>query len=545
MFKPKILIVDDRRENIAALESLVGSDDTEILSATSGVDALALLIDNEFALALVDVQMPGMDGFELARLMRSAARSKTVPIIFVTASQGDQRQVFAGYEQGAVDYLLKPIDPHIVRSKVQIFVELARKNQLLKEQSKALQEKLTEVDALRESAEAANKAKSRFLANMSHEIRTPLGAVLGYAELMRHDQSETERRSCVEAITRNGQLLLQLLDDILDLAKIEAAKLQVELTNLKLRELLLDLRSIHEHRAAEKGLALAFIPIGNLPETIHSDPLRLKQALSNLIGNAIKFTDKGKVEVRIRCDGPLDHARLKFEISDTGRGLSAAEAGRLFRPFVQADSSTSRQFGGTGLGLAIARELARILGGDVILIDSARGLGSTFGLSISPGLVSSSSLVDGRMLLGEIGLGKGGGKVVEFPRLDGLRILVVDDAHDNRELITRILKLAGATTEMASDGREAVTKAMDNGFNVILMDIQMPGTNGYEATRELRDRGYSKPIIALTAHAMREELERCVAAGCNKTISKPVSRLELLQSILEYAHFSGAHASHA
>lgn len=535
MNKTKILLVDDRPENLIALESLIASPDLTTLSAASGNDALALLIDNEFALALIDVQMPGMSGFELARLMRSAERSKAIPIIFVTASLGEDGVVFSGYEKGAVDFLFKPLNAHVVRSKVRVFVELDQKSRQLREKTESLAEKLREVEGLHQQAEAANHAKSRFLANISHEIRTPLGAVLGYAELLKmEDLAPEERRQNVDAITRNGQLLLALIDDVLDLAKIEAERIEIEPKSVTLRDLLDDLRSVHGHKATEKGIALTVTAGGMLPRRVRTDPLRLKQILHNLVGNAVKFTDRGRVDVAVQCEGLPDQARLRFTVSDSGRGMTAAEAGRLFQPFMQADASTSRKYGGTGLGLVISKQLARLLGGDVILSSSAEGVGSTFTLTIDAGREGALDLAaDGAAIDADAAAARPRAAAA-LPRIDGTRVLIADDARDNRHLISRILTLAGGIVETAEDGDEAVRRALGGTFDVVLMDIQMPGTDGYTATTTLRAAGFKAPIIALTAHALREELERCLQAGCDESLSKPVNYRLLLETIVRH-----------
>lgn len=529
MKKTKILIVDDRGENLLALSNLLSSEDVEIITAASGMDALALLLEHEIALALLDVQMPQMNGFELARLMRAGSRSRHVPIIFVTASQGTSEQIFEGYEHGAVDYLLKPLDPHVVRSKVRVFLELEQKTKALAQKSLDLAAKLQEVEALKDAAETANQAKSRFLANMSHEIRTPLGAVLGYADLLR-DQSATpeEREVSLAALTRNGQLLLRLIDDVLDLAKVEAERLDVDLQPVAMSELLADVRAVHAHRAEQKGITLKLVPKGLLPKTVITDALRLKQILNNIVGNAIKFTARGGVEVQISYD-PQKKAGLRFEVKDSGIGLSAEQAVRLFTPFMQADSSTRRKFGGTGLGLVISRQLAQLLGGDVVLSQSGTGAGSTFVIAVNAGKEAPKTLVAGTELLTSP-LGAGSTESIAIT-LGGLKVLVADDAPDNRLLISRMLRFAGAQVETAEDGSEAIEKALKGRFDMILMDLQMPGTDGYEATEKLRRLGFDKPIIALTAHAMKDELERCLEAGCDEHLSKPVNRRILLETL--------------
>jgi signal transduction histidine kinase len=522
------MLVDDRRENLLALENIIKRDEVEIHKAQSAPDALALLLEHEFALALIDVQMPGMNGFELAQIMRSVERSRDIPIIFVTASESEKQHIFDGYELGAVDYLLKPLLAPIVRSKVSVFVDLYQKKL-------TLMQKLKEVETLRDVAESASRAKSNFLANMSHEIRTPLGAVLGFAELLRiKEQSPEEREHCINAITRNGQLLLQLLDDILDLSKIEAQNIEVDRVTVSLADLLQDIRAVYEHKASEKGIRLRIETEGRLPREISTDILRLKQILYNIIGNALKFTERGEIRVQVAYNPRSYAGALLFQVRDTGCGLSDAEAGRIFQPFMQADGSSTRRFGGTGLGLIISKRLAHLLGGDVVLVESQSRVGSTFQVTCDPGPVQEFQLVDGESLLKKEN-GKVAGLMDAAMRLDDIQVLVVDDSPDNRNLLSRIISRFGAKVDTASDGSEAVRKALGGSFDVVLMDIQMPGTDGLEATAQLRSQGYRKPILALTAHAMKEEQGRCLNAGCDAHLCKPVNFRKLVQCIAEYA----------
>lgn len=523
--KTKILIVDDLRENIMALSRLIEADDVEILTASKPEEALNHILDNDFALALLDVQMPMMSGFELARLIRGVAKGKHLPIIFVTAQPTDTKVIFEGYESGAVDVLFKPLDPHIVRSKVRAFVRLDQ-------QSRTLHSQVEVMARLKEEADAANVAKSRFLANMSHEIRTPMGAVLGFADVLNQaDLNDEERAQALASISRNGKLLLRIIDDILDLSRIEAQKLDLEKVAFDLDELMGDLETTLLAKAQEKGVTLRISKDEHRNARLVSDPLRVKQILLNLIGNAIKFTHAGSIEVGVERklvpgDSESQVAELRFEIKDTGIGLTNEEAARLFVPFAQADNSVRRKYGGTGLGLAISKQLARSLGGDLRLVKSAAGVGSVFEVRIrAPLALTQEGPAPLRDKTPRDTVARSDGK------LAGRRLLVVDDVTDNRILLERYLRSTGIQMQMASSGQQALDFASTQDFDAILMDIQMPDMDGLEATKRLRMMGFRKPIIALTAHAMREELDRCINAGCDGTMTKPVAKKDLIQKL--------------
>ena len=401
----------------------------------------------------------------------------------------------------------------------------------VEERTRKLQEREEQLLMAKDAADAANAAKSAFLANMSHEIRTPLGAVVGFSDLLLSaDQGAAERQSYIDAVKRNGQLLSQIINDILDLSKIEAGRLEIEKHRIATREVIADLTALLSLQAAEKGIKLAVTTEGSVPETIVTDPLRLKQILLNVVGNAIKFTDRGSVEVQIKEVGTgAAAASLAFVIKDTGVGLEPDDTKHLFEPFSQADASTTRRFGGTGLGLALSRRLAVALGGNVELTASARGVGSTFTVVIDQGSASAATRTP---------LGPWRGNQASPPftegslRLDGIKILLADDALDNQMLITRYLNSVGALVDCASNGREAVDIAKTKSFDVILMDLQMPEMDGFEAMLELRRHGFDRPIIALTAHAMREDRVRCLEQGFTEHVTKPVDRAALVQTIV-------------
>ena len=379
------------------------------------------------------------------------------------------------------------------------------------------------------SADRANSSKTQFLANMSHEIRTPIGAIMGFAELLRNPgHTESDRGEFMQIISRNSHNLLRLIDDILDLSKVESGRITVENSPFSLLELISDLRSTCLLRAAEKNIAFTVRFDGQVPDLIATDSLRLKQILSNVVGNAIKFTDFGEVVMTVKFDAP----KLLFEVSDTGPGLSLEAQSRLFRSFSQADPTLTRKYGGTGLGLVLSQRLSQFLGGDLVLTESQENVGSTFTATIVPEEVAGAKLVGIEAIIAappvrdrERG---------ELQRLRGLNVLVVDDAQDNRTLIATYLKKTGAIVTTAEDGLEGFNRAMEWQPDVILMDVQMPRLDGRAATKKLRKAGFSKPIVALTAHAMREERDRCFEAGCTDYLTKPIFREQLIESLAKY-----------
>ena len=379
------------------------------------------------------------------------------------------------------------------------------------------------------AAEAANVAKSAFLANMSHEIRTPLTAIIGFSEsLLDASQSMTERVDSINTVIRSGKHLLQIINDILDISKVEAEKLEVEHLQVSPFEILNDVQSLISLVAQEKGLDFNIEYDFPLPATIITDPVRLKQIIINLCSNAIKFTAKGGVCIKVFCD--LDTEIFHLEVMDSGIGLTGEQISRIFDPFTQADSSTTRQYGGTGLGLHLSKKLAEKLGGD-ITVESTPGEGSCFKVSIASGPVDKANLCfsvpklqapDVQPILGRDGV-----------TLKG-RVLLTEDNIDNQRLISMYLKKLGADVTIANNGQEAIDIVRDNEFDLILMDMQMPVMNGIDATIFLRNQGYSKPVIALTANAMKEDVDACYKAGCDNFIQKPVIQHQFMKVISDY-----------
>jgi signal transduction histidine kinase/DNA-binding NarL/FixJ family response regulator/GGDEF domain-containing protein len=381
------------------------------------------------------------------------------------------------------------------------------------------------------AADAASQAKSAFLANMSHEIRTPMTAILGYADLLLiPEQSAEDRATCARIIRRNGEHLLGLINDVLDISKIEANKYDVAAQVTDLRQLLADVVALTRVKAIQKGLNFKVIVDGPIPKEIRTDPMRLKQILVNLVGNAVKFTGRGGVQIRVSCQDKLISSTLHVDVLDSGIGMSEEQIARLFRPFTQADESTTRRFGGTGLGLVITRRLAQLLGGD-ISVQSEQGVGSCFSTWVDAG-----PLADVRMLpsleesdLTDSRVADSAATSARFS--EGARVLVAEDGEDNQQLISILLRGAGIQAVLAPNGVEACRAAMSEEFDLVLMDMQMPELDGYGATRKLREAGYTKPIVALTANAMSDDRAKCIDAGCNDYLSKPIS-LDRLTAVL-------------
>jgi len=386
-----------------------------------------------------------------------------------------------------------------------------------------------ELHLAKESAEASSRLKSSFLANMSHEIRTPMGAILGFCELLRGriaaDGVGLEQLVMIE---RSGHHLLEIINDILDLSKIEAGQLEVEKTYCAPIEIAVDVFSAMAVRAAEKDLLLRQVYETAIPDTILSDPTRIRQALINIVGNAVKFTNEGSVVLLMRyTDRGEGSGILEFIVKDTGIGIPEDKLERLFKPFSQVDPSTTRKYGGSGLGLSISYRLAQLLGGE-LTVKSQPGLGSLFRFAIHCELPDGVSMIEAP---GNLAV-KREAPLPPSPRMEVEgRLLVVEDTPENQELICSQLERAGFAVELAENGEIALEKCSEKEFDLVIMDIQMPVMDGFEALAELRLRGVKSPVIALTAHAMLGYQERCLKAGFTGYLSKPVRGEDLLSTV--------------
>ncbi|HXC38748.1 MAG TPA: ATP-binding protein, partial [Burkholderiales bacterium] len=414
-----ILVVDDERKNLLAMQELLAGPGRRLVLAASGREALKHVLRTEFAIVLLDVRMPEMDGFETAELIRKLKRTRRIPIIFLTAAYEDMRSMFRGYEVGAVDYIVKPVDAEILKSKVAVFVDLYEKSASLTTQvlqRRAAERKLArlnedleakvrdrtasliktnellskeiemrklaeaELTAAMQAAEAANMAKSAFLANMSHEIRTPMNAIIGMTELARQTILTAEQREYLDLVKASADSLLTIINDILDFSKIEAGKLEIEQIPFRLRDSVQEVTRMFALDARRKGLDLECRVESGVPDEMLGDPVRTRQILINLLGNALKFTERGSVDVEVileRDAGDAGATVCRFAVRDTGVGIPAEKQAVIFAAFSQADSSTTRIHGGTGLGLTISSRLVEMMGGR-IWVESVPGKGSTF-----------------------------------------------------------------------------------------------------------------------------------------------------------------------
>jgi len=501
----KILVVDDRLENRIALEALLQAADVQVLAASSGVDALELLLAHDFALALIDVEMPGMDGFELADLMRGVERTKRVPIIFVTAGARDGQRVFQGYESGAVDFLVKPLDPHALQRKAAIFLELHRRGWQLAAQFDELRESERRQREAMEAAEQANRAKDEFLAVLGHELRNPLAPIVTSLHLVRL-KSGGELPRELQVVERQVSHMMRLVDDLLDVNRITQGKVELRHCAIELAEVVAravetvsPLLDQHRHR-----LTLD-VPANGL--AVSADPLRLTQVVANLLSNAARYTEPAG---HIHVEAQHGAAQVVLHVRDTGIGIAPETLSRIFEPFVQEPQARDRARGGLGLGLAIARSLATLHGGELSAHSDGLGKGSVFTLRLPAVSVTAACT-------GEIR------QPTAAPAAPGHRVLVVDDNEDAALTLAEALERLGHQTHTAHDGPSALLAAERFAPQCAVLDLGLPVMDGFELARLLRERANGSRIglVALTGYGRDTDRRRCESAGFDAHLAKP------------------------
>lgn len=519
---PSILVVDDVSANRLALKRLLNKTNADIIEASSGNEALAIAVQHHnLAVILLDVQMPEMDGYEVAQFLREEPQTRHIPIIFVTAVHRDEQHMLKGYSSGAVDYISKPIIPEILMSKVQIFLELWQMR--------------ADLEQANEKAQEAVKAKNQFLSTMSHEIRTPMNGVLGVAELLAGTELDEEQQKYVKTILNSGELLLTILNDILDFSKLEAGKVRLEQITFDLKKVCEEVLQLLSAYGKNAALEIKFDYPANSPTQFIGDPARIRQILFNLVGNAIKFTPKGYVRLQVAIKNNKHQHHIQMMVEDTGKGISLEEQNHLFKFFSQANVSISRQFGGTGLGLAICQQLCQLMNGQ-ISVNSTLGVGSTFEVNL-PLLIAEQKAVEQPSPTNEDEKSK---KLRKFNK----KLLLVEDTKVNQMVAFSMLKKLGMETVMADDGQQAIDRYLEQPFDLIFMDCNMPVMDGFEATRQIRaieaqdnEKNHSQvhiPIVALTANATFENSRLCEQAGMDSVATKPFSLSDLEQILSQY-----------
>lgn len=630
----KILIVDDREENIIALEALLKRDDIEIFSTTSPNEALKLAWENDLSIALIDVQMPGMDGFELVEILKSNPKTKDILIIFVTAISKEIKYVVKGLGTGAIDYLYKPLDPYITIAKVDSFIQLARHQIAIKKKNEELQnfalvvknsaDIICSIDAQnfrilsinpsvekilgfsqaestgrniidfavedqrsafrtklsriatdnlsssafevqfftfnkriiwvecraayqnktiflnisdvspqksylnqliksKDEAEQGKKIKEIFLANMSHELRTPVNGIIGLTDHLRKTPLNDQQNNIVDLLVMSSQSLLGVINDVLDISKMEAGKFNIVRSSNNLHELLVSVSGLLKYKADEKNLEFMLEIDKNVPVYVMVDPLRLNQILMNLLSNAIKFTESGFVKLKVSVlEKRDDEVKLNFSVEDSGIGIDANKLSKIFDPFEQAEEDTSANYGGTGLGLSIVKKLSELKGGEII-ISSHVGKGSIF------------SFINWYSLSGKPKEKLDENGDIKFDRLENISVLVAEDNLINQFMISKMLKDWNIDVEMVDNGLKVLDKIKVNNYSLILMDTHMPGMNGYETARAIRmdfeEPKRSIPIISLSASSFDYEHQEAVMSGMNDVLSKPFNPDDLLRKI--------------
>ena len=522
--KPKILIVDDLLENLISLEAILEDFEIEIVRAFSGEEALKHSLKEDFALVILDVQMPGMNGYETLEMMRQRKKTKYLPVIFVSAIHQSDLNIIKGIETGAVDFIPKPVIPDILKGKVQVFLDLYLQRKRLDILLAEMEDANMNLKIAKSKAEIATRTKSMFLANMTHEIRTPLNGVIGLSKLLQKTELNHDQQDLLNIIITSGENLFQIINDILDFSKIESGQIQLETINFGLKAVINNVYQLMKFKADEKGLEFTYDISDEIPANLNGDPLRISQIMMNLVNNAIKFTAQGYVKISVELiDKTGDSIRLLFKIKDSGIGISEEGKSLIFKEFSQSESSIARKYGGTGLGLAISKNLVNLMSGE-IGVNSKLNLGSEFWFRLPLKELKTET-------------SESKGHIDTIPKQ--LRILLAEDNVVNQLVAKLTLKQYGFECDVANNGQEAFDLFQKNTYDLVLMDMQMPEVDGLQSTTMIRN--YEKDnlilnqayIVALTANAMTDDKQKCLLAGMNNFLSKPFTEKEINKILIE------------
>ncbi|MBV9274211.1 MAG: response regulator [Verrucomicrobia bacterium] len=516
-----ILLVDDREDKLLALETILAELGQNLVLARSGSEALRLLLQRDFAVIVLDVNMPGMDGFETAVLIRQRQNSELTPIIFISAVNYSEVHLARGYSLGAIDYILAPIVPEILRAKVSFFVDLYKKTEQLKQQAE-IQSRLARAEAARAEAEAANSSKDRFLAMLSHELRMPLTPILFSASMLSKDERlPPDARKDLESIAYNVQVEARLIDDLLDVARISQGKLSLTLDSADIRPLIDSALSICAEDLSAKNLTV-HRELGAADPTVRVDAARISQVFWNLVQNAVKFTPPhGRLTVRVINP---EQGWLRVEVIDTGIGIAPEALPRIFDPFEQVESGRS---GGLGLGLAVSKAIVELHGGKISASSEGPQRGSRFVIELPN-------------ILGESGTGRSDAGAQMAPAPDWNQngpkrhqILLVDDHNDTAEALRNYLGRAGYDVTVAASIEVACQCVEQQCFDLLLCDIGLPDGRGDELLLKLRRAGYEFPAIALSGFGAETDVARSRAAGFHTHLTKPFSPQQLKRTVEE------------
>lgn len=523
-----ILIVDDNVNNQQVLGNILSLKGFKIALASNGQEALDFIEKQIPDLIFLDIMMPDMNGFEVCERMKQEEKFKLIPVIFVSALSNPANKVKA-FETGGVDYITKPFNMGEIVSRAKVHLNLknaqeecCRANRLLMEQMAERSKLEEELRKAKEIAEASTKSKSEFLASMSHEIRTPMNGIIGTASLLKSTNLDETQLDYVSIIDFSANNLLAIINDILDISKIEAGQITLESIDFNLHNVINETIKLLTPKAIEKGIELTANIDGSVPLFAKGDPVRLKQVMINLTNNAIKFTKTGYVKIEAETIEQENKVRkYLFKIVDTGIGIPENAREKIFIDYLQADETTTRKFGGTGLGLPISKRLIEMMHGQIGL-ESEVGKGTTFWFTISLdiGKEPPYELIDEKA-------------VFNIDDADKLSILIAEDNLVNQKVAIATLKKLGHRLEIAENGKIACDMHNLNRYDVILMDVQMPVMDGITATQMIREqenkKGVTKKvkIIAMTANAMKEDRQKCLDAGMDDYISKPFKAVEL------------------